>query len=183
VGVNIIQEDFGVEARKYKQDMIILAPQLNDWGDTSANQTIALAEYFIKNYNIDKKKVYLEGFSGGGETGSLAVGKRPDLFSRFLHVSSKFTGNIDKITKAKTPVYLVTGEDDSYYGSETIKEIYNKMYDIYEKQGLSKKEIDKILLLDIKDKQYFLKRGYKDQHAGGFSIAKDEKIMSWLIAK
>ena len=46
--------------------MIVIAPQLEDWGETSANQTIALVEYFLSHYNIDQ--VYAEGYSGGGET-------------------------------------------------------------------------------------------------------------------
>ena len=37
--------------------MIVVAPQLSDWGETSANQTIALVEYFLKHYNIDPAKV------------------------------------------------------------------------------------------------------------------------------
>lgn len=43
VGENIKTEDFGFEAQKYNSDMIIVAPQLSDWGQTSANQAIELA--------------------------------------------------------------------------------------------------------------------------------------------
>ena len=32
----------------YNGEMIVVAPQLSDWGETSANQTIALVEYFLK---------------------------------------------------------------------------------------------------------------------------------------
>ena len=52
VGENLYSENFGFEAQNYIQDMIIVAPQLSDWGETSADQTIALAEYFLANYNI-----------------------------------------------------------------------------------------------------------------------------------
>ena len=37
VGTNIRAEQFVFEARKYNSEMIIVAPQLNDWGNTSAN--------------------------------------------------------------------------------------------------------------------------------------------------
>lgn len=67
VAANIQSEEFGFEAQKYNEKMIIVAPQLSDWGETSANQTIALAEYFLKAYNIDQTKVYGNGFSGGAE--------------------------------------------------------------------------------------------------------------------
>ena len=45
--------EFGFEAQKYNDEMIIVAPQLNDWGETSADQTIALVEYFLQQYHID----------------------------------------------------------------------------------------------------------------------------------
>lgn len=57
VAENIKTEDFGFEAQNYNSKMIIVAPQLNDWGETSADQTIDLTEYFLSHYNIDKKKV------------------------------------------------------------------------------------------------------------------------------
>lgn len=66
VGENLYQESFGFEAQNYISDMIILAPQLEDWGETSASQTIALTEYFLEHYNIDTSRVYIEGYSGGG---------------------------------------------------------------------------------------------------------------------
>ena len=77
-------EDFGVEAIKYNCEMIVLSAQLSDWGEASANQAIALTEYFINHYNIDKRKVYLHGYSGGGETGSFVMGMRPELYTAFL---------------------------------------------------------------------------------------------------
>lgn len=84
VGENLYSEDFGFTAQEYVEDMIIVAPQLSDWGETSADQTIALVEYFLKKYNIDRSRVYGEGYSGGGETMSLVMGKRPELFTAYL---------------------------------------------------------------------------------------------------
>ena len=68
VAQNLKSEDFGFEAQKYNKEMIIVAPQLSDWGETSANQTIELVEYFLENYNIDRTKVFANGYSGGGIT-------------------------------------------------------------------------------------------------------------------
>ena len=62
VGANMV-EDFGVEAIKYNSEMIVLSAQLSDWGETSAKQAIALTEYFIDHYNINKSKVYLHGYT------------------------------------------------------------------------------------------------------------------------
>ena len=63
---NLKSEGFAFEAQKYVDDMIIVAPQLRDCGETSADQTIALTEYFLRNYNIDRSRVYANGYSGGG---------------------------------------------------------------------------------------------------------------------
>ena len=61
VGENVRTEEFGFFAQEYNPKMIIVAPQLNDWQDTSARQTIALTEYFLDTYNIDRDRVYAEG--------------------------------------------------------------------------------------------------------------------------
>ena len=84
VAANIRSEAFGFEAQKYNSEMIILAPQLSDWGETSANQTIALTEYFLNTYNIDPAKVYGNGYSGGGETMSIVVGQTPGFIYRLF---------------------------------------------------------------------------------------------------
>ena len=182
VGANMV-EDFGVEAIKYDDEMIVLSTQLNDWGETSANQAIALTEYFLVHYNIDPERVYLHGYSGGGETGSIVMGKRPDLYTAFLCCSTKWDGDVSVLAEAKTPVYLVTGENDSYYGSKPMKDAYQKIREAYIRSGLSEDEIARILVLDIKDQAYFSERGFTDQHSGGMAFAKDEAIMGWLFGE
>ena len=132
VAENIKTEDFGFTAQDYISDMIIVAPQLSDWEETSADQTIALVEYFIDHYNIDTSRVYASGYSGGGETMSLVMGKRPDLFTAYLQCSSQWDGDYDATVKNQTPVYFVVGEDDEYYGSEPSREAYQKLHDLYE---------------------------------------------------
>ena len=93
VGANM-QEPYPYEAQNYNQDMIIISPQLDDWGEESADDTIALVEYFLNNYNIDKSRVYISGASGGGETLSIVLGKRPELFTSALFISSQWDGGM-----------------------------------------------------------------------------------------
>jgi predicted peptidase len=143
--------------------------------------TIALTEYFLENYNIDSEKVYLEGYSGGGETGSIVIGIRPELYTAYLLVSSKWDGDMSVLVSAKSPVYMVTGENDSYYGSEVLVNAYNEIYDLYAESGMSEDEISKILILDLKEQSYYSDRGISDQHAGGGLIADDSEIMGWLF--
>ena len=153
VGVNLYSEDFGFTAREYIPDMIIAAPQLEDWGETSADQTIALAEYFLANYNIDESRVYAEGYSGGGETMSRVMGKRPELFTAYLQCSSQWDG------------------------------AYENLYGLYREAGLSDEEISELLVLDIKDAEYFESQGMTNQHGGGNLFAADEEIMGWLFSR
>lgn len=136
VGANL-QEDYGDMAQEYVSDMIVLSPQLSDWGDTSANQTIALTEYFLEHYNIDPDRVYLEGLSDGGETGSLVICKRPELYTAYLSVSTQWDGDLAVLAAARTPVYMVIGKNDSYYGSGSLKAAYAQLRSLYEEQGLN----------------------------------------------
>lgn len=183
VGENLYSENFGFEAQNYDPDMIIVAPQLSDWGETSADQTIALVEYFLENYNIDPDRVYGEGYSGGGETMSQVMGKRPDLFTAYLQCSSQWDGDYEPVVENRTPVYFVIGESDEYYGSQPTQDAYDNLYELYRQEGLSDEEISQILVLDIKDADYFESQGVTVQHGGGNLFARDQEIMNWLFSK
>lgn len=182
-GINLHEENIGFEAQKYNSNMIIVAPQLNGWDEESADETIALVEYLLSAYNIDKSKVYIEGYSGGGETASIAVSKRPDLFTAYLQVSSQWDGEYDSVAKAHLPVYIAIGRDDEYYGSGKSQSAYNTLYNLYKQQGLTESEIDKILVIDIKEREYFTSRNVDSEHGGGGLFAEDKDIMSWLFGK
>ena len=183
VGENLYSENFGFEAQAYDPDMIIVAPQLSDWGETSADQTIALVEYFLANYNIDLDRVYGEGYSGGGETMSQVMGKRPELFAAYLQCSSQWDGDYEPVIESRTPVYFVIGESDEYYGSQPTQEAYDNLYELYRQEGLSDEEINQLLVLDIKEADYFESQGVTVQHGGGNLFAQDEEIMGWLFSK
>lgn len=183
-GVNLETEDFGFTAQDYNSEMIIVAPQLDDWGERSARQTIVLVEHFLSAYNIEEEKVYGEGYSGGGETMSLVMGMRPELFTAYLHGSSQWDGDVDTLVESRTPVYLAIGENDEYYGSEPTKEAYDRIYQRYKQEGLTQEEINELLVLDIKRAAYFESQGISNQHGGGGALfSHDEEIMSWLFGK
>ena len=183
VAQNLKAEAFGFEAQKYNEKMIIVAPQLSDWGETSADQTMALLEYFLYSYNIDSTKVYANGYSGGGETMSIVMGKRPELFTAYLHVSSQWDGDVETLAESRTPVYIFVGENDEYYTSEPSKEFYEKLTDIYRRQGLTDNEISQLVTLDVKEHKYFTDRGISSEHGGGGLAAYDGDIMGWLFSK
>ena len=114
----------------------------------------------------EPEKVYSNGYSGGGETLALILGKKPELFTAALMCSSKWDGAYEPVTEAKTPVYFVIGESDEYYGSEPFKEAYQILYELYAEQGLAKSEIDNLLVLDIKKKNGLLGIRVRDTGIG-----------------
>ena len=181
MGQNLYSENFAFEALNYNDHMIVAAPQLSDWGETSAEQTIALTEYLLGHYNIDQKRVYTEGYSGGGETMSQVMGMRPDLFTAYLQCSSQWDGAYEPVVEARVPVYFVIGESDEYYGSGPSQEAYDFLHELYEQAGLSQAEIGQLLVLDIKDADYFRDGGAPNQHGGGNLFAQDSEIMGWLF--
>ena len=183
MGQNLHSEDFAFESLNYNDKMIVAAPQLSDWGETSAEQTIALTEYLLDAYNIDPDRVYAEGYSGGGETMSQVMGLRPDLFTAYLQCSSQWDGAYEPVVEARVPVYFAIGESDEYYGSEPSREAYDQRHELYTEAGLSEEEIDQLLVLDIKDADYFRAGGAPNQHGGGNLFARDPEIMGWLFGQ
>lgn len=180
--MNIRTEEFTFEAQKYHDNMIILAPQLEDWGETSARKTVALTEYFLNTYNIDREQVYISGYSGGGETLSLVLDSRPELYTAALMCSSQWDGGYKTVVRARTPVYFVIGESDEYYGSEPFRRAYQEIRRLYEEEGLSEPETDALAVLDVKPAAYFTDRGVTNQHGGGGRLfSRDRDIMGWLF--
>ena len=183
VGYDLKWETLPFEARRLNPEMIIASAQLNDWARTSALDAIALTEYLIRAYNVDPNRVYLSGLSGGGETGSLVMGLRPDLYAAYLMVASQWDGDLEILAAARTPVYMAIGEEDSYYGSASLKTAHQTLHDLYRGQGLSDQEIEEILILDVKQADWFEAYGYTDQHAGAVSLSYDERMLPWFFSK
>ena len=183
VGVNLRAEAYGFEAQKYNDKMIVVAPQLSDWGMTSARQTIDLVRYFLSAYNIDGTKVYGSGYSGGGETMSQVMGLAPELFTAYLHCSAQWDGDLEVLAQAKTPVYMAIGRNDEYYGSARLISSYEQLVSIYRGQGLKDEEIAKLARLDVKEADYFSEHGISNQHGGGGYFAYDGELMGWLFGQ
>lgn len=112
---------------------------------------------------------------------SQVMGMRPDLFTAYLQCSSQWDGAYEPVVEARVPVYFVIGESDEYYGSGPSQEAYDSLHELYEQAGLSQAEINQLLVLDIKDADYFRNGGAPNQHGGGNLFAQDPEIMGWLF--
>ena len=65
----------------------------------------------------------------------------------------------------------------------SLKKAYAELLGLYQSQGLNDEEIGKLIVLDVKDQDYFTAGGYTDQHMGGMVFAHDESIMGWLFGE
>lgn len=82
----------------------------------------------------------------------------------------------------RLPVYFAIGSNDEYYGLEPTQRAYDTLHDLYVQQGLSEAEIDQLLVLDVKEHDYFTDRGMSNEHGGGGLFAYDEEIMGWIFS-
>ncbi len=113
---------------------------------------------------------------------SRVMGIEPNIITRYLHRSSQWDGDLNMLVESKTPVYLVVGEKDEYYGSAPSISTYNRIRSLYETSGLDEETISKLVTLDVKDTEYFSSKGITNQHgSGGYLFCRDEQIMTWLF--
>ena len=182
-GANLTEEPFALWARQQYPDMIIVAPQMEAWGETYADQVLALMDYLLSEYRVDENRIYAEAFSAGGVTMSFVLEQRPDLFCVYLHCCSSWPADPTPVVKTRLPVYIAVGEQDEYFGLEPSREIYEELQELYRQQGLSGEEIDRLLVLDVKNDAYFSERGVEKQHEGGVLFGEDPEIMGWLFEK
>ena len=194
VGEDLRWEYLPYESSRYAEDLIVVSPQLNDWGMTSARQAVALTETIMAAYNIDPGRVYITGYSGGGETLSRVMELKPEMYTAALFVSSQWDGNPIPLTLARTPLYLFTAERDSYYGSEPVRRAYQRIHDLYVSAGLTEEEIGGLLVMDIRthDELEALRAAHSEQigaayalddHGAGMLAAFDENVMNWIFGK
>ncbi len=183
VGENLRKEGLATEGKYYNDKMIIAAPQPEDWEEMSMRQTIGLTEYMLEHFCIDRSKVYIAGYSSGGQTMSLAVSERPDLYTAALILSSWWEGDIEPVADAHVPVYFAQGTDDELYGSSYTWDTYNEFRKYYIKENLPHSRIIQLVVIDLKDSDYFREYGYSSQHVGGLLFAYDEDIMGWLFSQ
>ena len=162
--------------------MIVVSAQLTDWGETSAKQAVELTEYFIDNFSIDKSRIYASGYSAGGETMSQAVSMRPNLYSAYLHGASQWDGGYEPLAENKVAVYIFMAENDEYYGSQKAKEAYKNLYSAYKSKGLTDKQINEYLKLEIPDNDYFNSRSIYNYHGGANILFDDKSILNWIVS-
>lgn len=106
-------------------------------------------------------------------------------FHNPVHAKQNIKLKAKKIDSSKVYIngYSGGGESDEYYSSKPFKEAYQKLHGLYRKQGLCEKQIQELLVLDVKKSSYFAGTGVTYQHAASSLFCWDQKIMNWLFEK
>ena len=165
------------------EEMIVVSAQLTDWGETSAQQAIALTTYFLENFSVDENRIYAAGYSAGGETMSQAVSLRPDLYAAYLHGASQWDGTFAPVAENGVAVYIFMAEGDEYYGAQRALDAYDGLHAAYADAGWRAEEIDRVLQLQIPDAAWFAARGITGNYHGGANVVFDEtEILEWIIS-
>ena len=179
VGANL-KSQFVFSAQNYMNDVILITPQPVDYLSTTVDMVIALTKWALNEYKIDPQRVYLSGYSFGGETVSLVMAKQPELYSRVLHMASRWDGSVGALVELGIPVMMVIGDDDEYYRVSDVERTYLGIRRKYEAKGFTDEEIDELIVLDVKTEDYFFANA--SQHEMGADLfAFDSEIMGWLL--
>ncbi|XEC96306.1 prolyl oligopeptidase family serine peptidase [Paenibacillus tarimensis] len=91
---------------------IVLAPQcppLVSW-PAVRHEVMGLLEHVTTQYSVDKKKIYLTGFSMGAHGVWDLIVNCPDHFSAAAPIAGWYEGEAAKLVK--TPVWVFHGEED-----------------------------------------------------------------------
>jgi predicted peptidase len=180
-GVNVFSDRNALAWTQADEDVIVLAPQLTGWDTQSAAQTVELTEHFLERYAVDRDRVYALGFSGGGETMSHVMNTRADLFAAYVHVSSQWNGGYDDVVENRVPVYVFMGENDEYYGAQKARDVRNGLTLRYATAGLSDEEINRLVVLDLRDDNFFNRYGITYYHGGGAVAGEQQTIVRWVL--
>lgn len=130
-GLQMMQETYQLETVGVKQDLITVYANgyKNFWNECRKASTAEankidinenlffkkMIEYFTTNYNIDPKKVFVIGFSGGGHMAFKLAQTMPEKFGGICTIVANlpYSANNDCTTQKKPiPVMMVNGTAD-----------------------------------------------------------------------
>ena len=105
---------FSDEDNYRKRPCVIIAPQCKkegSWDSANADSVIGIIEDLEKNLSIDKKRIYLTGYSMGGYGTFYLLGQEPKLFAAGIPIAGGGDPNRAADFK-KVPVWVFHGAKD-----------------------------------------------------------------------
>ncbi|UCC15990.1 MAG: dienelactone hydrolase family protein, partial [Dehalococcoidales bacterium] len=106
--------------------MIVASPQTHDeqWNSDKLDEFI---EYMLDSYRVDKKRIYMTGYSSGGDGISMYLSTKDTESPVAAAVIIGGEGNMAIADKIKVPVWLFHGETDDLAPFEKAVEMANGM--------------------------------------------------------
>lgn len=107
-----------------KNPCLVIAPQCPDvgWNGGKADMVLKIIDELITNFPIDKKRIYLTGYSMGGFGTFEILAKRPDLFAAGVPVAGGASPkNAEKLKDI--PIWAYHGDADDVVKVESTRNI------------------------------------------------------------
>jgi predicted peptidase len=165
------------------EDVIVLAPQNQRvGGPAEADLLIKLLDQFVKDFAVDKRRVYATTVSYGSQLLWNAFAKRPDLFAAGL-VTGGFAVNADQaaaIASAGIPLWVTHGVHDHLLNISLARNTRTALRDAYAARGRTPQEIDALVrYTEYEDDSFSL----PDYHAAYGPTYEDSSILRWLLGR
>jgi predicted peptidase len=142
-----------------------------------------ITEYFIENYAVDTKRVYCMGSSMGGVTLTGVLKTHADLFATYLHLSSMWFSSFDNVISEHLPIYIKIGRNDHMVSQSVAVSTYEALRRAYLEQGVSNAEIERLVILDIRNDEYFYEQGICNYHFGAKATGNNRDIIKWTLSQ
>ncbi len=165
------------------EDVIVLAPQHQRVGGAAeADLLVKLLDQFLKDYAVDKRRVYATTVSYGSQLLWHAFAKRPDLFAGGL-VTGGFAVNAEQaaaIAAAEVPLWVTHGVHDHLLNISLARTTRQLLQDAYTARGKTLDEIGTLVhYTEYEDAAFSL----PDHHAAYGPTYEDTSILQWLLSR
>ncbi|MGP3962990.1 hypothetical protein ACTWPT_44070 [Nonomuraea sp. 3N208] len=165
------------------EDVIVLAPQHQRVGSPAeADLLVKLLDQFLKDFAVDKRRVYATTVSYGSQLLWNAFAKRPDLFAGGL-VTGGFAVNAEQaaaIAAAEIPLWVTHGVHDHLLNINLARTTRTLLRDAYTARGKTSEQIETLLrYTEYEDTAFSL----PDYHAAYGPAYEDGSILRWLLSR
>jgi predicted peptidase len=165
------------------EDVIVLAPQHQRVGGAAeADLLVKMLDQFVKDFAVDKRRVYATTVSYGSQLLWNAFAKRPDLFAGGL-VTGGFAVNADQaaaIAAAEIPLWVTHGVHDHLLNINLARNTKTLLTNAYAARGKTPEQIGTLLhYTEYEDASFSL----PDYHLAAGPTYEDGSILRWLLSQ
>ncbi|MFB4285652.1 hypothetical protein ACBJ59_61070 [Nonomuraea sp. MTCD27] len=165
------------------QDVIVLAPQHQRVGGAAeADLLVKLLDQFLKDFAVDRRRVYATTVSYGSQLLWNAFAKRSDLFAGGL-VTGGFAVNAEQaaaIAAAEIPLWVTHGVHDHLLNINLARTTRTLLRDAYIARGKTPEQIENLVhYTEYEDAAFSL----PDYHAAYGPTYEDTSILTWLLSQ